>query len=231
MKIWPFDRFALAGDGRSITMTDLKTGLEPFRRIRDAVGDRIEIMLEGHGYWDVTTAKKIAGAVEDYRPAWLEDMILAHDVDAIAELKASTSTPIIASEMLITRFQYRHLLERRAADIVMVDPTWAGGIAEIAQDRDPRRNRRAAGRDARLHRAIHVPGGDPSVALGAERDLPGARPGLRPWLVQRARGRTGRDRRRRHSCPRPDPVSERSSSRPSSSGRTRPSRSPGSLGG
>jgi L-alanine-DL-glutamate epimerase-like enolase superfamily enzyme len=130
MKIWPFDRFALAGDGRSIAMTDLRTGLEPFRRIRDAVGDRIEIMLEGHGYWDVTTAKKIAGAVEEYRPAWLEDMILAHDVDAIAELKASTSTPIIASEMLITRFQYRQLLERRAADIVMVDPTWAGGITE-----------------------------------------------------------------------------------------------------
>ncbi len=130
MKIWPFDRFALAGDGRSISMADLRTGLEPFRRIRDAVGDRIEIMLEGHGYWDITTAKKIAAAVEEYRPAWLEDMVLAHDVDALAELKASTSSPIIASEMLVTRFQYRQLLERRAADIVMVDPTWAGGITE-----------------------------------------------------------------------------------------------------
>ena len=57
-------------------------------------------------------------------------MVLAHDIDAIAELKASTSTPVIASEMLVTRYQYRHLLERRAADIVMVDPTWAGGITE-----------------------------------------------------------------------------------------------------
>ena len=130
MKIWPFDRFALAGDGRSISMSDLRAGLEPFRRIRDAVGDRIEIMLEGHGYWDITTAKKIAGALEEYRPAWLEDLVLGHDVDAIAELKSSTSTPVIASEMLITRYQYRQLLERRAADIVMVDPTWAGGITE-----------------------------------------------------------------------------------------------------
>jgi galactonate dehydratase len=130
MKIWPFDRFALAGDGRSISSADLHEGLEPFRRIREAVGDRIEIMLEGHGYWDITTAKKIAAAVEEYRPAWLEDMVLAHDVDAIAELKASTSSPVIASEMLITRYQYRQLLERRAADIVMVDPTWAGGITE-----------------------------------------------------------------------------------------------------
>jgi galactonate dehydratase len=130
MKIWPFDRFALAGDGRSISSADLRQGLEPFRRIREAVGDQMEIMLEGHGYWDIATAKKIARAVEEYRPAWLEDMVLAHDIDAIAELKASTSTPVIASEMLITRFQYRQLLERRAADIVMVDPTWAGGITE-----------------------------------------------------------------------------------------------------
>jgi galactonate dehydratase len=130
MKIWPFDRFSLRGTGRHISAADLGEGLEPFRRIREAVGDRIEIMLEGHGYWDITTAKKIARAVEEYRPAWLEDMILAHDVDALAELKASTSTPIIASELLITRYQYRPLLERRAADIIMIDPTWAGGITE-----------------------------------------------------------------------------------------------------
>ncbi len=157
MKIWPFDRFALAGDGRSIGMADLETGLEPFRRIREAVGDRIEIMLEGHGYWDITTAKKIAAAVEEYRPAWLEDMVLAHDVDAIAELKASTSSPVIASEMLITRYQYRQLLERRAADIVMVDPTWAGGITESRKIVTLAEIVRAADRDARLHRAVHLP--------------------------------------------------------------------------
>ncbi len=130
MKIWPFDPFALRGTGRFISDADLRTGLEPFRRIREAVGDRIEIMLEGHGYWDITTAKRIARAVEEYRPAWLEDLVLGHDIEQIAELKASTSTPILASELLITRYQYRPLLERRAADIVMVDPTWAGGITE-----------------------------------------------------------------------------------------------------
>ncbi|MBM3721257.1 MAG: mandelate racemase/muconate lactonizing enzyme family protein, partial [Actinobacteria bacterium] len=62
--------------------------------------------------------------------AWLEDFVLAHDVDAIAELKKSTTTPIIASEMLISKYQYRQLMERRAADIIMIDPTWVGGITE-----------------------------------------------------------------------------------------------------
>lgn len=130
MKIWPFDRYSLRGTGRHISATEINEGLEPFRRIRDAVGDRMDIMLEGHGYWDLPMAKKIARAVEPYHPAWLEDLILAHDIDAIAELKQSTVTPVIASEMLVTRYQYRHLLERRAADIVMIDPTWVGGITE-----------------------------------------------------------------------------------------------------
>ena len=130
MKIWPLDRIALRGTGRHITAAELREGLEPFKRIREAVGDQIEIMLEGHGYWDITTAKKIAHAVEEYRPAWLEDMVLGHDVDQLKELKDSTTTPILASELLITRYQYRPLMEKRAADIVMIDPTWAGGITE-----------------------------------------------------------------------------------------------------
>lgn len=130
MKIWPFDPIALRGTGRAISAADLRTGLEPFRRIREAVGEQMEIMLEGHGYWDVTTAKRIARALEEYRPAWLEDLVLGHDISQIAELKASTTTPILASELLITRYQYRPLMEARAADIVMIDPTWTGGITE-----------------------------------------------------------------------------------------------------
>jgi L-alanine-DL-glutamate epimerase-like enolase superfamily enzyme len=130
MKIWPFDLIARRGTGRHITPDEMREGLEPFRRIRDAVGDSIEIMFEGHGYWDITTAKKIARASEEYRPAWLEDLVLAHDIDQLVELKASTSTPILASELLVTRYQYRPLMEKRAADVVMIDPTWAGGITE-----------------------------------------------------------------------------------------------------
>jgi L-alanine-DL-glutamate epimerase-like enolase superfamily enzyme len=87
-------------------------------------------MIEGHGYWDLTTAKKIARALEPYQIAWLEDFVLAHDIDAIAELKRSTTIPILASEMLVSKYQYRQLMERRAADIIMVDPTWVGGITE-----------------------------------------------------------------------------------------------------
>jgi L-alanine-DL-glutamate epimerase-like enolase superfamily enzyme len=150
MKIWPFDYVAHSPGGWSnwrsfrgmfdpnirslggqdISAEDLHRGLEPFRKIRQAVGDRMEIMLEGHGLWSLPAALKIARAVEEYRPAWLEDLMRADDIDALAELRRGTSTPILASEYLATRYEYKPLLEKQAADIVMIDPTWAGGITE-----------------------------------------------------------------------------------------------------
>jgi L-alanine-DL-glutamate epimerase-like enolase superfamily enzyme len=150
MKIWPFDFCAHTPGGwdrwrdfrgsfdpnlrslggQSISSADLDRGLEPFRKIRAAVGDRMEIMVEGHGFWSLPAAKKIAHALEEFRPCWLEDLMRADDIDALAELGRSTTTPILASEYLATRYEYRPLLEKRAADIVMIDPTWAGGITE-----------------------------------------------------------------------------------------------------
>jgi L-alanine-DL-glutamate epimerase-like enolase superfamily enzyme len=150
MKIWPFDYVAhfpggwddwrtfrgmfdpniRSLGGHDISAADIQRALEPFRKIRKAVGDRMDVMLEGHGLWSLPAAIKIARAVEEFRPAWLEDLMRADDIEALAELRRSTSTPILASEYLATRYEYKPLLEARAADIVMIDPTWAGGITE-----------------------------------------------------------------------------------------------------
>jgi len=150
MKLWPFDFVAhypggmdnwrsfrgmfdpniRSLGGHDITSGDLRRGLEPFRKIRDSVGDRMEIMVEGHGLWSLPAALRIARALEEFRPAWLEDLMRADDIDALAELRRGTSCPILASEYLATRYEYKPLLEKQAADIVMIDPTWAGGITE-----------------------------------------------------------------------------------------------------
>jgi L-alanine-DL-glutamate epimerase-like enolase superfamily enzyme len=54
----------------------------------------------------------------------------ADDIDSLAELQRSTTIPVLASEYLTTRYEYKPLLEKRAADLIMIDPTWAGGITE-----------------------------------------------------------------------------------------------------
>jgi galactonate dehydratase len=130
MKIWPFDPYAEATGGAFITTEDLKQGLEPFRKIRDAVGDRIEIMVELHSLWNLPSAVKIARALEEYEPTWFEDPIKMDDLDALARFADSTRIPTAASETLATRWSFRDLMQRVNVGIVIYDPVWAGGISE-----------------------------------------------------------------------------------------------------
>jgi L-alanine-DL-glutamate epimerase-like enolase superfamily enzyme len=130
MKIWPFDPYAASTRGQRIGLDDLDRGLEPFRRIRRAVGDRMEIMLEGHGLWSLPAATRIAQAVEEFSPLWVEDLMRPESLTALAELRGRTRLPLLVSEMLMTRYEYVPALAQGVADIVMVDPAWSGGISE-----------------------------------------------------------------------------------------------------
>ena len=130
MKIWPFDPYAASSNVTSISLLDLDRGLEPVKKIRDAVGDEIEIMMEGHGYWSLPAAARIAAALEPYRPFWLEDFLKPDNPQTLARLRKETNIPICGSELAFTRYGVRDLIEQEAVDIVMTDVTWTGGIAE-----------------------------------------------------------------------------------------------------
>ncbi len=130
MKIWPFDPYAAASHGNYISFADVDRGLEPVRKIRDAVGLDMEIMMEGHGYWKVPPAIRIAEALEPYKPMWLDDFIKPDNPHSLAELRNATSIPICGSELALTRYHARELLEADAVDILMTDVTWTGGLGE-----------------------------------------------------------------------------------------------------
>jgi L-alanine-DL-glutamate epimerase-like enolase superfamily enzyme len=122
MKIWPFDVSAQQKGGIGIEHIDLQAGLEPVRKIRAAVGDAMEMMIEGHGFRTLPAAVKIARALEEYNPAWIEDLILADDPTALGALCRATPIPVLASGYLMTRWEFRQVLDARGADILMTDP-------------------------------------------------------------------------------------------------------------
>ena len=62
MKIWPFDPFAAKTQGNWISAEDLEAGLKPFQLIRDAVGNKMEIMCELHSLWSTPAALRICKA-------------------------------------------------------------------------------------------------------------------------------------------------------------------------
>lgn len=130
MKIWPFDPYAEASDGQYISASDLNRALEPFRKIRKAVGDRMDIMVEFHSLWRLPMAQRIAQALAEFDTFWHEDPIR---LDSLATLKAYapfSKAPICASETLAYKWGFRDLLETGVAGIVMLDLSWCGGLTE-----------------------------------------------------------------------------------------------------
>jgi len=130
MKIWPFDDVARRNRGQHITPAELNECLGPVRKIRDAVGDAMEIAMEFHGFWNLPGAIRIAHALEPFQILWLEEMLPQDNLAAYRSLQRETSIPLVLSERLMTRWQFREVLEQGTAQFINPDLCWCGGISE-----------------------------------------------------------------------------------------------------
>ena len=130
MKIWPFDAAAEKSGGLSIDLADLKAALGPFEKIRRAVGDKMEVMVEFHALWHLAPAIRIARALAPYETFWHEDPIRMESLGDHRRYADASPAPVCASEKLATRSAFRDLLDTGAAGIVMLDLSWCGGISE-----------------------------------------------------------------------------------------------------
>lgn len=131
MKIWPFDIYAPASQGQLISLPDLERGLEPFRKIRAAVGNRIEVMCELHSLFGNHSALRICQALEEYQVFWVEDPLCKmDDAASLSDLRRRTRVQICGSETLGGLRPFRDLLAADALDVVMLDLAWCGGFTE-----------------------------------------------------------------------------------------------------
>ena len=130
MKIWPFDLAAEASDGQYISNEDLDKALEPFRRIRKAVGDKMDIMVEFHSLWRLPMARKIAQALEPFNTFWHEDPIRMDSLDLLKAYAQDCKAMICASETLSYKWGFKDYLQTGVAGVVMLDLSWCGGLTE-----------------------------------------------------------------------------------------------------
>lgn len=130
MKMGPTIPVATPSEGQYLSSKDLDLALQPFRDVRDAVGDGIKIANDGHGKWALPVAIQIAKAMEPLDIMWQEDLMPLLNPDALRQLQDATSTPVCISERLLTRWQFREFIENGSAQIVMPDLIWTGGISE-----------------------------------------------------------------------------------------------------
>jgi L-alanine-DL-glutamate epimerase-like enolase superfamily enzyme len=130
MKIWPFDIAAEKSDGQYISPSDLEQALEPFRKIRRAVGERMDIMVEFHSLWRLPMARRIARALEPFNTFWHEDAIRMDSLDLLKAYAEDCTALICASETLSYKWGFKDYLQTGVAGVVMLDLSWCGGLSE-----------------------------------------------------------------------------------------------------
>ncbi len=101
-----------------------------FAAVRDRVGPKTGIAIDFHGRVAPTLARQIIRAIEPYTPLFVEEPVLAEELEAMADIARFTHIPIATGERMYTRWGFKQLFEQRAASIIQPDPSHAGGISE-----------------------------------------------------------------------------------------------------
>ncbi len=133
LKVWPFDQAAKEYGPSNIPNHEIEKAVQPMREIREKVGWDLDLLVDGHAHFQLPAALRIADALREVKPLWLEDMIKMDNIDTLADFRRQSGMPISASEMLLSRADYNEVLLKQAADYVMIDPTWVGGISETTR--------------------------------------------------------------------------------------------------
>jgi galactonate dehydratase len=107
--------------------------IENVRVVRQALGPDVDILLDMHRRLAPMHAIRIAREIEEYHPFWYEEPILAENIDALAAAKREIHIPVVTGEELYTKFEFREVFEKQAADILNPDICNVGGILELKE--------------------------------------------------------------------------------------------------
>jgi len=110
---------------------DPNEDLERIKLMRETIGPNIDLAVDVNNGWSLTTAIRMAQKIERYDIYWLEEPILADEMDNLAKLADETSIPIAVGENHYTKWEFKELMEREAVEIVQADIGKCGGVTEF----------------------------------------------------------------------------------------------------
>ncbi len=113
-----------------VTMEALEAAEKVVENVREAVGDKCDILIGTHGQMTTSSAIRLAKRLEKYDPLWFEEPVPPENRDEMARVARHTSIPIATGERLSTKYEFRELLDKQAASILQFALGRVGGILE-----------------------------------------------------------------------------------------------------
>lgn len=104
---------------------------ERVRKVRDAVGPDVRLLLDANNCWDAATAVQFANTVRECDILLFEEPVPADDIPGLARFRRGTDIPLGTGEHEYTKYGVRDLLLAEAADYVQADGARAGGYTEM----------------------------------------------------------------------------------------------------
>ena len=120
-----FTAFKMKIGGMSTTFD-----LERIKLAREVIGPKSLLMVDANNVYDVKTAIRFAEQFEKYDIEWFEEPCAVDQLNNCAEIAAKVSMPVAIGENHFTRWDFKEIIESRAASILQGDPTLMGGITE-----------------------------------------------------------------------------------------------------
>jgi 2-dehydro-3-deoxyphosphogalactonate aldolase len=115
---------------QELSLEELRRAERVVQRVRDAVGDRADILIGTHGQMATDSAIRLAKRLEPFDPLWFEEPVPPENRDELARVARSTSIPVATGERLATKYEFAELLGRQAAAILQMALGRVGGILE-----------------------------------------------------------------------------------------------------
>ena len=106
---------------------------EIVRAVREAVGDSVDIMIEGHDRFGVAAAVEIGNWLAEFEPTWFETPVPSDDVDALVAVARRVPVRVIAGERMHNLHEFARFLDADVTDIINPEPLGVGGIWRTLQ--------------------------------------------------------------------------------------------------
>jgi 2-dehydro-3-deoxyphosphogalactonate aldolase len=119
-----------AFDPRQLSLEALEHAEKFARLLREAVGDKADLLFGTHGQMTPAGAIRLAKRLEKYDPLWFEEPVPPEMPEEMARVARQTSIPIATGERLATKYEFSRVLEQRAASILQMALGRVGGILE-----------------------------------------------------------------------------------------------------